>query len=46
MRLFMIRSLKQRVAGSVNPGTPAMVNFIVWLAVLAIVLFMAVSSAG
>ena len=47
MRLFMIRSWKQRLAGSVRPGTPvAVINFIIWLAVLMIVLLMAVSTAG
>ncbi len=47
MRLFMIRSWKQRLAGSVSRGTPvAVINFIVWLAVLMIVLLMAVSNAG
>jgi hypothetical protein len=38
---------RQRWVESANPGTPAaVVNFIIWLAVLAIVLLMAVSTAG
>ena len=47
MRLFMIRSWKQRLAGSGSPTAPvAVINFIIWLAVLIIVLLMAVSTAG
>ncbi len=46
VRLHLTHGWKQRLAGSISPGTPAVINFIIWVAVLIIVLLMAVSTAG
>ena len=46
VRLHLTHGWKQRLAGSMSPGTPAVINFIIWIAVLLIVLLMAVSTAG
>ena len=47
VRLHLTHGWKQRLAGSMSPGTSAaVINFIIWVAVLIIVLLMAVSTAG
>ena len=47
LRPHLTHGWKQRLAGSMSPGTSAaVINFIIWLAVLAVVLLMAVSTAG
>lgn len=47
VRLHLTHGWKQRLTGSISPGTSAaVINFIIWVAVLIIVLLMAVSTAG
>ncbi len=47
MRLHLTNGWRQRWVESARPGTPAaVINFIIWLAVLAVLLLMAIPTAG